>query len=446
LFERQVRGFRRAGIPTFVSRRDEWVRRPEAETIVEERAPVVEEEEVAPPPPPPRGPLLWPWLLLLLLLVLGGLAAAWYFTNDDNGGSSASTVDVPIVVHLQQQEAVGRLNRRGLVARVVTRASTAPPGVVFAQDPRPGADVTRRSVVTIAVSAQRTQAVPDVVGRRAAAAVAALRANGFRVRVESVVSTKPLRTVLGQSPVAGARVAGGSTVVIRVSRGLVTVPATVGQTRDAAVSALRAAGLVPKAVTVPSSQPKGTVVAQNPTAGKRVEPGSSVRLNISNGSAGTGAAAPPPPPPPAPPPPPPPATSATVTVPDVTGQAQASAQRQLTSAGLRVTLVYVPSDQPLGRVISQSPRAEASAKRNARVRIRAALGPTPGEQRVVPKLAGLDRDTAISRLQAAGFKVQTLRQTVSDRSQVGKVVDEQPGGGTRAPAGSTVTIYLGRLG
>jgi serine/threonine-protein kinase len=135
-----------------------------------------------------------------------------------------------------------------------------------------------------------------------------------------------------------------------------------------------------------------------------------------------------------------------VAVPDVTGHAQSSAQRQLNAAGLRSTLVYVPSDQPVGRVIGQSPQPGAKAMRNARVRIRASLGPNQVEQRVVPKLAGLGRDTAISRLQAAGFKVQTLRRTVSERAQVGKVVDEQPGGGTRAPVGSTVTIYLGRLG
>lgn len=423
-----------------MSTREPQYRRSEAETLVDEQAPVVEEEELAPPPPPPlppRGPLLWPWLLLLLLLVLGGLAAAWFFTHDnDNGGKSASTVEVPIVVHLEQQQAVRRLNRRGLVSRVVTRASAAAPGIVIAQNPRPGANVARRSVVRIAVSAQRTAAVPNVVGRRVAAAVAMLGANGLQVETASVVSKKAPGTVLGQSPAPGAQVAGGSTVVIRISRGLVTVPATVGQARDTAVAAVRGAGLVPKSVAVGSSQPKGTVVAQSPQAGKRVKPGTDVRLNISNGSAETGAA----------PPPPPPSGTSTVTVPDVTGQAQVSAQRQLNSAGLRVTLVYVPSNQPLGRVISQSPQADGSAKRNARVRIRASLGPNQVEQRVVPKLAGLGRDTAVSQLEAAGFKVQTLRQTVSEQAQVGKVVDEQPGGGTRAPAGSTVTIYLGRLG
>jgi beta-lactam-binding protein with PASTA domain len=64
---------------------------------------------------------------------------------------------------------------------------------------------------------------------------------------------------------------------------------------------------------------------------------------------------------------------------------------------------------------------------------------------VVPKVAGLRRAAAVSRLEDAGFKVQTLRQTVSERAQVGIVVDEQPSGGERVPVGSMVTIYLGRL-
>jgi len=88
-------------------------RRSDATTLVDEPAPVVEEEVVPPPPPaqppPPPRPLLWPWLLLLLLLVAGGLVAVWLLTRD-NGHKRVSTVNVPNVVRLQQQEAVSRLN------------------------------------------------------------------------------------------------------------------------------------------------------------------------------------------------------------------------------------------------------------------------------------------------------------------------------------------------
>jgi eukaryotic-like serine/threonine-protein kinase len=420
---------------------------PDEPTVVDEPLPpgaVVEEEEVAPPPPPgpPPRPLIWPWLLLLLALVIGGLVAAWLLTRD-NGNKGASTVNVPNVVRLKQHEAVVRLNQKGLIARTVTRPSSEAPGIVVAQDPGPGADLVKHSVVTLTVSAVQTKAVPNVVGQRAASAVSELRAQGFRVQETGVVSKKPAGTVLAQTPGAGNKIAAGSTVTIQVSRGLVTVPDTVGQSRNDAVAAVRGAGLTPKAFVVPSSRPKGTVVAQKPVGGKRVPGQSPVRLNISSGT--TAAAPPPPPPPPvAPPPPPPPTKPATVTVPDVTGQQQDAAQKQLNTAGLKAGVVYVPSDQPQGVVVSQAPTAGTTQKRGTRIQLNVSLGPTPGTLKGVPDVRNLDVAAARAKLTAAGFKVQTLPQGVTDSSQIGKVVDEQPAGGKNAPAGSVVTIYVGR--
>jgi serine/threonine-protein kinase len=310
--EREVRGFDAAGITSPMN----WIRRPEADTLVDERPAVVEEEELGPPPPPPPPPrpLLWPWLLVLLVLVLGGLAAAWWLTRDDDNGTSPSTIT-------------------------------------------------------------------------------------------------------------------GSSVRARAE-----VPNTVGKSRDAAVSAVRDAGLKPEAFTVSSSQKKGTVVAQHPDPGLRVVDGSTVRLNVSNG-ASPGAAAPPPPPP-APPP--------RVSVPDVTGQQQDVAQRKLNAAGLKAGVVYLESDEERGTVISQAPGGGTTRARGTRIQLNASFGPRPGALKGVPDVRNLDPAAARAKLAAAGFNVQTLRQPVRDRSQVGKVVDEQPRG-RNAPSRSVVTIYVGRL-
>jgi beta-lactam-binding protein with PASTA domain len=325
--EREVRGFDAADITSPMN----WIRRREADTVVDERPVVVEEEELAPPPPPPPPPrpLLWPWLLVLLVLVLGGLAAAWWLTRDDDNGTSPSTI------------------------------------------------------------------------------------TGSSVRASA------------------------------------EVPNTVGKSRDAAVSAVRDARLKPKAFAVSSSQEKGTVVAQNPEPGLRVADGSTVRLNVSNGAGPGGApppppgATPPPPPPPAPPPPPPPAPPATVTVPDVTGQQQDVAQRTLNAGGLKVGVVYLESDEDRGIVISQAPAGGTTRDRGTRIQLNSSFGPRPGTLKGVPDVRNLDPAAARAKLTAAGFNVQTLHQPVSDRSQVGKVVDEQPRG-RNAPARSVVTIYVGR--
>src|SRR5215210_902126 len=228
----------------------------EAETVVDEGPPggVVEEEVLEPPPPPPPRPLVWPWLLVLLLLVIGGLVALWLLTRDDDKKSN-NTVVVPNVIGQSQSTAVERVNRRGLVARVVSKPSDSPAGKVFAEEPGAGTQVARKTEVKLSVSATNAVAVPSVVGKTAAAATAELRAQGLAVRTASVASNKPRGTVLSQSPAAGDKAAKGSTVVIRTSRGMVGVPDVVGQTRNSAVAAIRAAGLVPQAFIVPSAQP-----------------------------------------------------------------------------------------------------------------------------------------------------------------------------------------------
>ena len=415
---------------------------PEQTTVVDDALPpgtVVEEEELlppAPPEPPPR-PLLWPWLLLLLALVISGLVAAWLLTRD-NGHKS--TVNVPNVVRLTAPEAVSRVHSRGLISRILRQKSSAAPGTVVAQHPNPGADVLRNSVVTLTVSAAQNAAVPDVLGQRSATAVTALRAEGFDVKRTTVTSNQATGTVVAQSPQAGSQAARGSTVTINVSRGLVAVPRTVGLQRDAAVTAVRGAGLVPMAFTVRSSRPKGVVVAQRPAARKRVAGGSTVRLNVSSGST---SATPPPPPPPVPPPPPPPSKPPTVTVPDVTGQLQDAAQKQLNASGLKAGIVYVASDEVQGTVVSQAPEGGTTQKRGMRIQLNVSLGPR-AVVKGVPDVLNLTPADARSKLTAAGFRVQTLPQGVSDPSQIGKIVDEQPAGAKNAPTGSVVTIYVGR--
>ena len=430
---RLVPRFRRgpAGVPVSEGRTD---------TLVQEEVPgppPVVEEEIAepPPPPPPRGrpPLLWPWLLLLLLLVAAGLIALWLFTrgNDHKG---AGSVTVPNVIGQKQGPAVDRLDRAGLTSRVVAKPSSEPAGTIFAEEPGPGTHVTRGSVVTLSASSTAQVTVPDVVGDKAPVAIRALRAEGLSAQTISVASSKAAGVVISQSPASGASVAKGSTVAIRVSRGATRVPNVVGQTRSAAVSVLRAASLVPAPFVVPSSQPKNTVVSQRPHAGTSVPPQTKVRINISSGSTSGGGVPPPPPPPPA-----------SKSVPDVTGQQQEAAQRQLNGIGFKSRVVYVPSDQPQGAVVSQSPGGGSTVKVGTRITLNASLGPNPGAGQVVPKVIGLDPQTATARLVSAGFRVQRLTQKTSVRTLNGKVVDVQPAAGVRAPAGSPVTIYVGRF-
>jgi eukaryotic-like serine/threonine-protein kinase len=132
----------------------------------------------------------------------------------------------------------------------------------------------------------------------------------------------------------------------------------------------------------------------------------------------------------------------TVTVPNVIGLRQAPAQRRLHAAGLGARIKYVASQQPTGRVVAESPPAGATVRKGSNVRISVSLGPNATTAQV-PDVVGQDQQTATNTLQAAGFEVQVIMVPPPDPSQSGIVVDEEPAGGTRAPQGSTVTIYVG---
>ena len=398
--------------------------------------PIVEEDRYIPPRRPPL-PEIWPWLLLILLLVIGGLLAAYFFSRDnDHKKSAPAAVTVPGVVGLKQDEALRRLNERGLVPQLLSRPSGFPPRTVFAQDPGGGTQVDRGSRVSVSVSAAAVTRVPNVVGSKTAPAIAQLKAAGLGSQVTSVPAKAAGGTVVAQNPRQGTRVAKGSTVSLNVLKGQATVPDVVGQPVSAAKAALRAAGLVPAEFKVPGVEPKGTVTAQKPPANQKVARGSKVRINVSTGAragGGTTTAGT--------------TTSATaqavgVRVPNVVGLQQAPAQRRLHAAGLGARIKYVASQKPAGQVVTETPAAGTRVRKGSTVHLTVSNGPNPTTVEV-PNVVGQDQQTATSTLQGAGFQVQTIMVPPPDPSQTGKVVDEEPTAGSRAPKGSTVTIYVG---
>jgi serine/threonine-protein kinase len=326
---------------------------------------------------------------------------------------------------------------------VLTKPSKAAKGTVFAQTPGAGTSVARGAPVELSVSAISLTKVPNVVGLKSAAAVSRLKTAGLGAQVVTVAGTKPAGTVLSQTPPAPKSVGKGSTVVLKVSRGTATVPDIVGQQLADAGAALRTAGLKPTVFRVPNAASKGTVIAQKPAAGSRAPRGSKVRVNVSTGSQT-----------------PAPTTGATtttggttttsapakVTVPKVVGLQQGPAQRRFHDARLGSRVLYVSAQAPSGQVVSQAPSAGTTVKRGARVTIRVSLGPSQTKTTVVPDVVGNDQQTATSTLGSAGFAVQVIQVPVTDPSQAGMVVDEQPSGGSRAPTGSQVTIYVGQSG
>jgi beta-lactam-binding protein with PASTA domain len=272
----------------------------------------------SPPPPPPRDPNLppdpatdptlvepaarrvvvddearpvvrpYPWwlwvvagLCLAAAIVFGVL---WWMEREDSGE------DVPSFVGLQLTEAQDRASAAGFSLETIRQASSRPSGVVFDQAPQAGAELEKGAqVMAVVSSGQQQVTVPRVVGTQLSAAEQLLTDLGLQPTDENVQSTRPKGFVVAQDPTDGTKVAKGSTVTLRVSNGAgeVKVPGVEGTNLNEAVPAIVRAQLVPVVIQVPSQEPKGTVIAQDPAANEPAAAGSKVRLNVSGGPAST---------------------------------------------------------------------------------------------------------------------------------------------------------------
>jgi len=138
-----------------------------------------------------------------------------------------------------------------------------------------------------------------------------------------------------------------------------------------------------------------------------------------------------------------------VSVPDVEGQTLQEARLALRKAGIVMAIRYVPNEQPSGTVVAQAKRPGTTAKRGDHMLLTVSEGGSGGTAAAtlvaVPNVVGMDEQAAQSRLQQAGFVAIVEDYATGASSQDGKVVNEQPAPGTKAPKGSEIIIYLGRL-
>jgi serine/threonine-protein kinase len=321
---------------------------------------------IAPPPrrrpstyryeePPPRRRPFWPWLLAVLLLVVAGVAGWYAYGQISDSLSSSGTVSVPFVEGQKEGLAVANVLDKGLQDRVV------------------------------------------------------------RLPHERVKEGE----VYDQQPEAGVRVDKNSEVVIYVSTGppKVTVPSVTGKSRDDAIGTLSANGLKFKVRDVYSKEDEGTVIAQYPTPGARVNKGSTVQINVSRGLQPIG-------------------------VPSVVGQPYETAASQLQAAGFAVARRDVESDQPKNNVVAQDPAGGAQAARGATVTLSVSKGPKTS---AIPDVTSQDEATAQATLEDSGFRVVVQDEDTTDPNSDGLVLSQDPPGGTQAKPGTTVTIIVGRL-
>ncbi len=263
-------------------------------------------------------------------------------------------------------------------------------------------------------------AMPNVVGDSQAVAVSTLQGKGLHVAApRQITSSQAKGVVVSTSPSAGTSVKKGQTVTITISSGPpsnVTVPSLVGQSFSNAVATLQGLGFGYREVFKQSSQPNGQVLAQRPSAGSTVRPGTTVVLTVSSQN--------------------------TVTVPNVLGQTQTQAGASIGNANLSVgTTTQACSNQyTAGQVSAQSPAPDTQAAPKTPVNLTISTGPC---QAVVPNVIGDSQSAAVSALNGQGFSNVSTSQTNScATSDNGNVVSQSPQAGATAPTSATVTITV----
>ena len=300
--------------------------------------------------PPAKRRRIGPWLLVLALLAAAALAG-WYVYTQIQDQLADSTVPVPLVEGLRQDNAEGIIEEAGLVVKVIEGPDDeVRAGFVADQDPEAGTEISNGGQVTIFVSTgPRKTTVPDVVGLKYDDAVKLLRDAGLDWRRRDVFSDRRAGRVVAQEPESGEEVVEGTVVLLRVSKGAekVTVPNVLDQTESSARAELEQAGFEVQVLQAPSDNTaEGLVSDQAPDAGENVKKGSTVQITVSSGPQ-------------------------TVTVPNVEGQDEDSATQELEDAGFEVKVEEQPTDDPLqdGIVLNQDPEPNTKAPPGSTVTI-----------------------------------------------------------------------------
>ena len=382
---------------------------------------------------------VWTWIVGLALLAALAAFLVWLTVYRHHNGSSAPAAvvvtaksPVPKVTGIKLESAEFQLKEAKLGVKVVRRDAKKPKNIVLAQAPRSNKKVVQGTVVTLVVSkGVQGVKVPKLTGLAAADAVKQLQSLGLTAALKQIPAQGAAPgTVVQQSPRQGKRLKKGAPVALSVAKGAaaVVVPDVTGHSQQDAEHDLQGRGLNVHAVDVASSQPSGTVVAQSPPAGSKVQQGGTVRLNVARHA--------------------PPATTTTTrstpTTAPTTTQAQtgndyrgmrlAAAVQKIAQGRQQVIVQYVSSSQPAGVVV-------ANSNAGGKVQLQISAGAHPQPNAPVPDTTGEDAPTAQHDLTSAGFSVLVVQWPVSDASTDGTVVYQTPSG--QGPKGSTVVIYVG---
>jgi eukaryotic-like serine/threonine-protein kinase len=311
----------------------------------------VREAGAEPPAPPERPPgaedegrrrRRWRWAIVGVLLAALVALAVWALTRPAHSA-------VPAVIGEDVGAATATLEGEGFEVDTDEFPSSQRAGTVVEQDPRAGEEAEEGSTVLLSVSSgPGTAKVPGVDGLTEREATRKLDRAGFRVDPRHRFSNDvPSGRAVGTEPARGTKLEQDQVVTLLVSRGsnLVEVPSVLGLQQDEAESQIEDVGLLPNVETEDSTEPEGTVIAQDPGPGSAPR-GSEVMITVSTGAGAT-------------------------VVSSVIGESKQGGRATLRAQGLKVAVekqdVTSPDDD--GIVLEQAPEGGTRVARGSTVTI-----------------------------------------------------------------------------
>lgn len=167
--------------------------------------------------------------------------------------------------------------------------STYPAGTIIRQNPKAGRTVKEGQKITLTVSlGTQYVAIPETKNMVAEDAEQTLKDMGLNVLQKPMQdNTVANGAVIYTSPAAGETVEGDSTVILYVSRAVISntnyVPSVTGKTLEDAKNDLKVLNFSVRTIEQASTEPAGTVLSQSPAAGTEAKVTTIVTLVVSTG-------------------------------------------------------------------------------------------------------------------------------------------------------------------
>ncbi len=348
-------------------------------------------------------------------------------------GGDKPQVAVPAVKGKGREKAVAEIEAAGLRCSIVRKEEEGEDDVVISVNPAEGSMVEPGSKVEIEVRKalkpkDEGVMVPELVGLTPEAAKERLANVGLKVgAVEEKEEAGGDGTISWQTPPCNTKVKAGFAVSFRVRKAPsapdVAVPNVVGLALVDAGKALEKAGL--KVGLTPFENTNdfspGTVLRQDPAAGKTVKPGSAVRLVIAQKGA------------------------VMVRVPDLKGKTEADARAEIVKAGLiagEVTRGVPSGNEPVGTVIDQTPMYGREVEAGSKVHF--VLAVKPPEKVKVPAVTGKPLAEAQTEIGKAGLKVGSVNVEEKSGAPKDQVVAQSVDPGTEVKPGTVVNLIVSK--